>query len=138
MEVGYLIFLVLFKLGWGMNFSNETSQCKGDNPNNRMFLESFKLPEPENIVVPARLKQIEVKDGRIINGENAEKNQFPWQVRLITYSYLGSAICGGAIISERFVLTACHCVDPGDFVWYGKSLSINFKLFLVLNFLNFQ
>jgi secreted trypsin-like serine protease len=44
---------------------------------------------------------------RIIGGSAAERGQFPWQVGLIIES---SAFCGGSLISERWVLTAAHCV----------------------------
>merc|ERR1712107_694586 len=45
---------------------------------------------------------------RIVGGEEAEPNQWPWIVALfIDNSYF----CGGSLITENFVMTAAHCVD---------------------------
>ncbi|XP_066259151.1 trypsin-like [Euwallacea similis] len=49
---------------------------------------------------------------KIVNGQNAERNQVPYQVSLhrrliISYSH----ICGGSIIAPSWVLTAAHCVS---------------------------
>ena len=54
-----------------------------------------------------------VQIGRIINGTNTGKNEFPWIVGLITHSNgtrnkgIG---CGGSIISSKTVITAAHCL----------------------------
>lgn len=49
------------------------------------------------------------EESRIINGENARPNSWPWMVSL--RRFLGSHFCGGALIHERYVLTAAHCLD---------------------------
>lgn len=49
-------------------------------------------------------------DPRIVGGKEAKEGQFPYQGCLrtrITKQY----ICGASIISNRFLLTAAHCVD---------------------------
>nr|CAD7424301.1 unnamed protein product [Timema monikensis] len=57
---------------------------------------------------------------RIIGGQTASTDQFPYQVVLqVTLSLLvqvsirinGAHVCGGTIFNKRFVITAGHCVD---------------------------
>ncbi|CAG0904063.1 unnamed protein product, partial [Cyprideis torosa] len=44
---------------------------------------------------------------RIINGKDANMGQFPHQVSL---QYSGRHFCGGSILTDRMVITACHCL----------------------------
>lgn len=47
------------------------------------------------------------RHNRIIGGEEAVANEYPWMVGL----YRGGRLyCGGALITARHVLTAAHCV----------------------------
>lgn len=51
---------------------------------------------------------------RIVGGEEAFLGQFPWMARL--FVRVGSRktyICGGSIISKKYVVTAAHCFDVG-------------------------
>ncbi|XP_045776223.1 CLIP domain-containing serine protease 2-like isoform X3 [Maniola jurtina] len=54
---------------------------------------------------------------RIIGGFNAALGQFPWIVRL-GYSLSEEPelewMCGGALVTDRHVVTAAHCVQPAD------------------------
>lgn len=48
-----------------------------------------------------------VDHNRVISGEDAKPNQFPHQVSLqVNWNH----ICGGAILSEKWILTAAHCI----------------------------
>merc|ERR1711923_543340 len=44
---------------------------------------------------------------KIVGGVEATPHEFPWQVGLFFDGY----ICGGTIISEKYILTAAHCAD---------------------------
>lgn len=50
---------------------------------------------------------------RIVNGLDASQGQFPYQISLRKNSMHH---CGGSIITNRFILTAAHCVgeNRGD------------------------
>nr|CAD7205937.1 unnamed protein product [Timema douglasi] len=57
---------------------------------------------------PSRYRETFVSgDLRIIGGEPASNNQFPYQVSL---SISGYHVCGGSILTPTIVLTAAHCV----------------------------
>ena len=47
----------------------------------------------------------------IVNGENANPHDWPWQIALYRSGRFG---CGGSLIANNWVLTAAHCLsrDP--------------------------
>lgn len=51
---------------------------------------------------------------RIIGGTNAPRGSWPWQVALRFMT--GIYMCGGALISDRWVVTAAHCLKG----WYNQ------------------
>lgn len=49
---------------------------------------------------------------RIVNGDEAQDGQLPWQVAIMGQSAaVPRYLCGGALISDTWVLTAGHCVN---------------------------
>jgi secreted trypsin-like serine protease len=52
----------------------------------------------------------------VVHGEDADITNFPWQILLREG---GGGFCGGSILSDRWVLTARHCVGDGMTVTAG-------------------
>ncbi|KAG5673913.1 hypothetical protein PVAND_003914 [Polypedilum vanderplanki] len=50
---------------------------------------------------------------RIVNGQEAEPHQFPYQIALLIQSPTGTGLCGGSVISATAALTAAHCTSTG-------------------------
>ena len=61
---------------------------------------------------------------RVWGGQEARPNEFPWAALVIirntsSQPYLS---CGGSLLTDRHLLTAAHCMEPGNiFVILGKS-----------------
>merc|ERR1711988_1141256 len=52
---------------------------------------------------------------RIPGGHRTRVSQYPWMAMVsIVYPRRGRSVCGGSLISSKFVLTAAHCVDPNE------------------------
>ncbi|GFS47149.1 peptidase S1 domain-containing protein [Nephila pilipes] len=48
------------------------------------------------------------REGRVVNGEEVTPlNKYPWIVPLNVGNF---TVCGGALISRTFILTAAHCI----------------------------
>jgi len=52
---------------------------------------------------------------RIIGGEFAKKDAWPWQIALY---YGRQFMCGGSILSPNWIITAAHCVDGFNYKYY--------------------
>lgn len=72
---------------------------------------------------------------RVVNGNEAPPHSWPWQVS-IRYKEHGH-ICGGALITAQWVLTAAHCADfnegPSPYtVVVGNDISLtNLRVFVI-------
>merc|ERR1719244_766207 len=51
---------------------------------------------------------------KIVGGQEVEPHSIPYQVSLQLKSYQNWHFCGGAIISNDYVVTAAHCCDGQD------------------------
>ncbi|KAM9541516.1 tryptase-2-like isoform 1-T1 [Salvelinus alpinus] len=50
----------------------------------------------------------------IVGGKDAQKGSWPWIAYLLITDDTGFFSCGGSLLTEEWVLTAAHCVDPND------------------------
>ena len=69
---------------------------------------------------------------RVVNGNEATPNSWPWQISLRYRDWPKNGsyghVCGGSLIENDWVLTAAHCVeydpDPAAFkVTVGKFIT---------------
>lgn len=56
--------------------------------------------------------------GRIVNGQPAEEDRYPYMATLVTNS--GDLVCGGTLISPSYVLSAAHCSGYASKVYIGR------------------
>lgn len=50
-------------------------------------------------------------NGRIIGGQQAYAGQYPWAAAIYLTTNNGNYFCGGALLSNLYVITAGQCVD---------------------------
>uniref|UniRef100_A0A8C6E5R9 Serine protease 48 n=1 Tax=Moschus moschiferus TaxID=68415 RepID=A0A8C6E5R9_MOSMO len=54
-----------------------------------------------------------VYSGRVVGGKDAAATRWPWQVSL---KLSNSHICGGSLVSDRWIVTAAHCLQIMSFI----------------------
>ncbi|XP_060067322.1 transmembrane protease serine 9-like [Ylistrum balloti] len=69
-------------------------------------------------LIKNKMSMAKRKSSRIINGEDADISEFPWQASLRIFSH---HVCGAAVIATRTAVTAAHCVK-------GRSRSFTLKV----------
>ncbi|KAK5931435.1 hypothetical protein CgunFtcFv8_027583 [Champsocephalus gunnari] len=58
---------------------------------------------------------VQPETSRVVNGEEARPHSWPWQISLqVKHGSRFHHTCGGTLIAPRWVLTAGHCITPGD------------------------
>ena len=62
----------------------------------------------------------------IVGGSQVSISDYPFIVQLYSNSGI-KAFCGGSLISERFALTAAHCVENVDTIFVGTNQQTVFK-----------
>ncbi|KAG8036363.1 hypothetical protein G9C98_003685 [Cotesia typhae] len=95
---------------WTPKKSNIISTTKSYNPDSNT--PSFR--RPSDPLLPSDCgRDLSV---RIIGGERANIDEFPW-ITLLEYDHPDgrkSALCSGMLISKRYILSAAHCVNTED------------------------
>lgn len=73
----------------------------------------------------AYLEELCPDETRVVGGEDATANAWPWQVYMSIcgtfYGMMECNVCGGSIISDRYIISAAHCVpkDPRGRILVG-------------------
>lgn len=73
------------------------------------FLDRFPLLKGMSAL--SKLTLAKSHTDRIVGGNEAGRNSIAYQVGLFLHMDGGTGFCGGSVLSNRYVLTAAHCVD---------------------------
>ena len=97
-------------------FAQQQLSYIDDSPNAQL------IPDPYDESVSSR------GDSKIVGGEPAARNAWPWQVAVYRRATKngqplgqGYLFCGGSLIHSRWVLTAAHCFDGEESGRYDRA-----------------
>ncbi|GFS67987.1 plasma kallikrein [Nephila pilipes] len=97
--ISIFVFLNLQVISTGQNVGRNFSQMDGQT--------SEQDDNDNGDCMKCGLGVIE-REGRVVNGEEVKPlNKYPW---IIPLKMADSVVCGGALISRTFILTAAHCI----------------------------
>lgn len=106
----FVTFSLLFILGFG-----DVSDARSKGLTNS-FIFPYQRPASKSPFI------------RIVGGDQAYPNQFPYQVGMYVTKQLEQTFCGGSVISANYVLTAAHCVEGAisvDLIFGAQNISSN-------------
>ncbi|XP_029463802.1 transmembrane protease serine 9-like [Rhinatrema bivittatum] len=96
---------------WIKKYVPDVAFTTVDNQNGATSLNTTSYA-PTSTIISQKLCGRPVVSSRIVGGSSAQRGQWPWQVSL---QENGSHICGGSLISNKWVVTAAHCFQSSRF-----------------------
>lgn len=79
-----------------------------------IFFLMLLIPEAVHSVKCGLKKSAHRGQNRIINGQQADKNEWPWMASLRGHVQNGYSQCGASVIGSRWLITAAHCLTEND------------------------